>query len=318
MKNPVRRKTKSIKWLSNVHINEFRVKNLAEKIDNLDIEIPKWNDLVFPSDDEEFVNFVLVGNCINFGFNYPENNIKYKTKYKNKNWIGSMGLWATLHRAIEDYDIPIYDYNWLKNLSVEEWINLTDPIDVDMPYSIKRVKCLNSLGEFMDENNITTFKKLFEDYDNLYGNSGLIDFLVESKAYEDFRRYNNDKIRFDRKAQLAIMMAYNRISVHNNKSWGSFEDIDELVISSGSYIPAYLNSTQAIEYNNFLEEEINNQMIIKEDSEKEVEIRLATLKVGEMIKQEIDNINTSKLNYVLFNLAKSNNTVEHITPTNSY
>lgn len=165
--------------------------------------------------------------------------------------------------------------------------------------------------------------RMIKDYNNLYDNDGVIESLAHTEAYEDKREYNGRTIRFDKRLQLAIAMIYDRIYYHENMDWGNFNDIDKMTIFADYGIPAYLDSANLIKYNDELEQRIKNQEVIPENSTEEVEIRIATVKMGEYIQDYIyENKNkflsVPQLDYALWKLRKEAQTNEHLTPTDSY
>lgn len=321
--NPVR-KAESYNEMSHVQLNDSAIEDLAETLAEKEMEVPAWDAPVFPDEDAstaDVVDFLMIGNSINFAFNDPDTGEKFETEYLDIPWKGAFGMWAILSRAMDD-GVPVLNPDWLSSLTIEEFSDLTQPSgNVDLPHIANRVKNLNQLGDFMLHRDIDTFQTLFEEYDVLHG--GFIDDLVQCGAYQDERTYKGDTVPFNKRAQLAVTMVYDRLHYHGNQEWATFEDIDSLTLFADYGIPAYLNTVGAIEYSPELEQTIENQDEIPEDSPEEVEIRLATVQVGSILRDLLESqhgvsVGIPELDYTLWELRQEAETNEHNTLTDSY
>lgn len=322
-RNPVR-KAESYDELEHVELNPEAIEDLAETLSETEMEVPAWDAPVFPDEDsptEEVVDFLMVGNAINFAFNDPETGEKFETEYLDIPWAGSFGMWAVLSRAM-DQEVPVLDSEWLSSVTIEQFTELTEPSgNVELPHTETRVQNLNLLGEFMQERDLDTFQTLFEDHTELHG--GFIDDLTQCEAYQDKRTYRGETILFNKRAQLTVTMVYDRLNYHGDKEWASFEDMDSLTLFADYGIPAYLNTAGAIEYSPSLDKAVEDRGEIPENSAEEVEIRIATIKVGsllrDLLKSRYDQeIGVPKLDYTLWELRQEAETNEHHTITAAY
>jgi len=78
-----------------------------------------------------------------------------------------------------------------------------------------------------------------------------------------------------------------------------------------------------LEYSDSLQEQINNNKLIPENSNEEVEIRAATVISGELIQKQIKKQTGMKvgmvvLDYLLWQMRNDANTNAHITETTAY
>lgn len=135
--NPVRENIESVEELNHIELNENNVSKVVEDILE-EVEIPEWDAPVFPEDPHVFTSFILVGNTINFAFNNPDTGEKYATEYMDIEWSGAFGMWATLHRAIYQEEKPVLDPEWLSDVTVSEFEEMTDPVGTEMPYIEKK------------------------------------------------------------------------------------------------------------------------------------------------------------------------------------
>jgi len=308
-------------------VNEAEVEDLAETLANSQLEIPAWDAPVFPDEDassETVVDFLMVGNAINFAFNDPSTGQKFETEYLDfGGWKGSFGMWAMLKREM-DRGVPILDPSVLSQMTVDQFSDLIRPRgQADLPHVEKRVQNLNDLGAFMEDNGLESFQALFESHDSLHGEEGLITTLTECAAYQDERTYRGDSIVFNKRAQLAVTMVYDRMYIHNDHEWANFDDMDSLTIFADYGIPAYLNTVGAIEYSSSLTEAVRNNTEIPENSTEEVEIRIATVQVGSMLRDILESehnqtVGVPELDYALWELRQEANTNAHQTITDSY
>lgn len=321
--NPVRQ-AESYDGLEHVELDPSAIEELAETLAETDMNVPAWDAPVFPEENasaEDVADFLMVGNSINFAFNDPETGEKFETEYLDIPWSGAFGMWAILNRAMDE-GTPVLDPDWLSSLTVEEFSSLTQPSgEVDLPHIESRVENLNSLGEFMNERNLDSFQTLFENHDELHG--GFIDELTECEAYQDERTYRGDTISFNKRAQLAVTMVYDRLHHHGSQEWATFDDMGSLTLFADYGIPAYLNTVGAIEYSGDLEEAVEQRAEIPENSPEEVEIRIATIKVGSLIRDLLESrygmeVGIPELDYTLWELRQEAETNEHHTITDAY
>lgn len=324
--NPVR-EVEHYSGLENVSVNREAIDALAEELASEDqLEIPSWTAPVFPEEDappETVVDFLMVGNTLNFAFNDPETGEKFGTEYIGDEWNGAFGMWAMLKREL-DRGTPILEPEWLSSVTVDELVEISEPFEgKSLPHPEMRVKNLNSLGEFMSENGLDTFKTLFEETSVLHGQNGLINTLTECEAYQDERTYRGDTIVFNKRAQLAVTMVYDRLFDHSGYEWAKFTDVDSLTIFADYGIPAYLNTVGAIEYSQDLEEKIQSNTEISENSPEEVEIRIATVQVGSLLRDILEEehnryVGVPELDYALWERRQEADTNAHQTVTDSY
>jgi hypothetical protein len=188
-----------------------------------------------------------------------------------------------------------------------------------MPLVKERVDNLNTIGNLLISSDEERFCDMFKNYNQLFGEDGIITLLTSSDAYRDVRQLNGDMVWFDKRAQLLFAMVYDRVYHYGNQEWANYKDINEMTLFADYGIPAYLDSIDVFEYSDNLKDSISNGQIIEENSREEVEIRAATVKVGEMILENSDeDMNIPYLDYVLWSLRNDADTEQHITPTTAY
>ncbi len=324
--NPVRNDAKKVmNTAESVTINTEKISELSQQLINeYEFKPADWDAPVFPSisesDFETIVDFFIVGNSINYCFNDLDSGVKFSTEYLDIEWDGAFGMWASIKRAMDE-NIPILDANYLKNITKSELIQIFDSTqNTSMPMIESRVENLNTVGEMMEDLG-GSFVSLFEDDVQIYGENGIVELLVKSNAFKDERTYDEEIIRFDKRAQLSVCMIYGKCL--NTKYEFEIEDIDSFTIFADYGIPAGLFAYGVLEYSNPLQNQIESRNIIPENSKEEVEIRSATIIAGELIQKEIYNQSNNEismviLDYLLWQMRNDEDTIAHITETTAY
>jgi len=324
--NPVRTDAEKVmNHAESVTINTEKISELSQQlIDEYEFKPADWDAPVFPSisesDFETIVDFFIVGNSINYCFNDLDSGVKYATEYLDIEWAGAFGMWASIKRAMDE-NIPILDADYLKNINKSELTKIFDSTqNTSMPMIESRVNNLNTLGEMM-EGLGGSFVSLFEDNVQIYGKNGIVELLVDSNAFKDERTYNEETIRFDKRAQLAVCMVYGKCL--NTEYEFEIIDKDAFTIFADYGIPAGLVSYGVLEYNPPLQNQIESRNMIPENSKVEVEIRASTVIAGELIQKEIYNQSNKEismviLDYLLWQMRNDEDTIAHITETTAY
>lgn len=324
--NPVRQDAHRVmEDAEHVSVNDGAVETLAADLaDEYDFSLASWDAPVYPSVEEHgaetVIDFIMVGNALNYCFNDPETGEKYTVNHQGTEWRGAFGMWAALHRAFED-NIPILDADYLAVIDREDVEEVFKPVgNVELPMMDSRVEQLNAIGEYMQFHG-GTHANLFEEDVTLYGDGGLAEHLGTFPAYRDARSYDGETVRFDKRAQLTISMLYGKL----RGTIAEFEitDIDEFTIFADYGIPAGLHATGVLEYSDNLATHIEEQKPIPENDPMEVELRAATVVAGDRLKAELESTHDQDvivpvLDYVLWQMRNGAETNPHITLTTAY
>src|SRR5258708_4521415 len=85
-----------------VFLDVDRARSLAGRLAGEELIVPSWREVVFPKDDSEtFIDFIGVGNAINFAFTAFDTHESFSVEYADTNWRGAFAMWACLARALE-------------------------------------------------------------------------------------------------------------------------------------------------------------------------------------------------------------------------
>jgi hypothetical protein len=184
---PVRKSVATaVDKLDHIEINTAQIRSVAEEWADEEFELPSWRAPVFPDESaagtsvEDVIDFLFVGNSINFAFRKFESGEKFVAEYDGVEWAGAFGMWACLKRAY-DNDVPILDGGYLSQLSRPEVGNLFDPTDgQQIPMLDHRRRILNNVGDRL----VTDYDGHFHKFVTNAGNrwfddgNGLVERLV--------------------------------------------------------------------------------------------------------------------------------------------
>ena len=159
---------------------------------------------------------------------------------------------------------------------------------------------LNDLGQYLSTN--------FDgDFDNLIAAAGasvnrFIEILIKMPYFNDVEIYDNVKVAFYKRAQLA---AADLALAFKGDGRGHFNDLDRLTIFADNLVPHVLRVDHILTYDDSLLERINAGKLIPPGSKEEVEIRACAVHAVELLKNELQSkdprITSSNLDYLLWN-----------------
>jgi hypothetical protein len=308
-----------------VDVNREAARRLAgELVEEYDFECASWDGPMYPSLDdttiEDVVDFIMVGNSVNYCFNDLETGAKYKTEFLGTEWRGAVAMYAALKKAYDD-NTPILDAEYLRTITRSEVERVFQPsTDVALPMIETRVKQLRRIGELMNEHD-GSFATLFEDQVTLYGDDGVVESLASTDVFRDQRRYNGETVRFDKRPQLTVSMLYGKLLDTPHEF--SITDMDAFTVFADYGIPAGLVTQGVLEYSERLTTTIANHDTIPENAPEEVEIRAGTVVAGDTIKRFIRDVHdcdvtVPALDFVLWQMRRDRDTNVHLTATTAY
>lgn len=313
--------------LEHVSIDRAALERFAGELADGDARVPDWRHPVM-IDEREYgvdtvVDFFLVGNSLNFVFDDLADGRTFSTTYRNEAWHGSLAMWASLKRALES-GIPMTDGRYLEELAFEEVAQIFEG-DPPMPKLDARHEVLRHIGTRLDRRSERYLHEVVPDVSSLrlYDDGrGLVERLTEivPEAYADSREYGGRTVYFDKKAQLAGGMLYGRF---RDREGFDVVDIDDVTVFADYLIPALLRERGVIEYSSRLARAIDQGALIPEGSPEEVEIRLATVYVGEQLLAALrsrrdDSIHAFQLDQLLWQTARTMDLDHHFTDTVTY
>ncbi|SFR58223.1 queuosine salvage family protein [Halogeometricum limi] len=319
--------------LDHIKINNMAISDLAFELKNAKLEIPEWRHSIFLDENdpdesvESVINYILVGNSINFQFRDYESGEKFRSEYNGQTWTGAFGMWACLKRAC-DNGIPITNGEYLQSLSQSDVENIFHTSSgPDIPLLNERVKILNQIGEILVNKYDGNFSSVVSGAASYlyHDGNGLLEILNEDfPPYRDCAtiatEHGDREIHFLKRSQLAIAVLYGRFHESNKFM---IHDPMEFTVFSDYNIPNILRYYDILEYDRSLTEKIDSGEFIEECSQMELELRIATIRAADRLLLKLneyheDQITAPQLDWELFQKRDSVDTKPHKSITTNY
>lgn len=236
--------------------------------------------------DEETIDFLLVGNCINFAYTDFDTGIVFETEYAGRNWSDSDAMLVSIRRALEE-GVPFLDGSYLASVTRKD-LERVFRGTTEMPMLDERVRIFNEVGRVLAESYEGRFHRFTTSCaPRLYdGGNGLLERLVvEFPRFDDVSAYGSARPQFFKLAQLALWMTY--ASLHEQNRF-PIEDIDVMTAFADYIVPVALRVMGILEYSAELEAAIDARQEIPADSAWEVEIRAHSLHACDLLREEIN------------------------------
>lgn len=326
LRNPVRQSAYSVlEQAEHVTVNQDAVEELAAALaDEYDFTLASWDAPVFPSLDnapvKDVIDFIIVGNSINYCFNDLQTGEKYVYEYNGDEWRGAYGMWAALYQAYQR-GLSVTDPGFLQHLDTGTVESLFRPAgDVELPMMRTRLAKLKQIGRVMASAG-GSFARYFPGFIYAYGDDGVVDRLARTKAYQDEGRYKNARVRFDKRAQLAVSMLYGKLQDTTYEF--TIEDSDSLTVFADYGIPAGLRAHGVLSYSDELASKVDERKRVQAWSPHEVEIRAGTVVAGDRIKNVLEteyeeDVTIPVLDHVLWQMRTEAESTQHLTETTAY
>ncbi len=248
----------------NTYVDSLGDKNLG---------LPDWKLPVFlEGNDGKTIDYFFLGNAINFAFNDFETGVKYKFRYKDTDWAGAFGMWVALKAAVEDRRLSL-DGDRIrvngKPLSQIEPSDLDGILQKDskIPMFNERVEILREIGEGLELIYGGHASNLISAGRELFGPGGVVTKITtDFPSFKDCSVYSGREIVFNKRAQLAIAMIYERFLANGQKLF-SDEDMNEITVFADYELPKILHALGVLTYDSNLENRIQSGTLIERDSE---------------------------------------------------
>jgi ribosomal protein S18 acetylase RimI-like enzyme len=235
---------------------------------------------------EETIDFLLVGNCINFAYTDFDTGVVFQTEYAGRSWSDSDAMLVSIRRAVEE-GVPFLDGEYLASVTREDLERVFRGAS-EMPMLDERVAIFNEVGRVLAESYDGRFHRFTASCaPRLYdGGNGLLERMVaEFPRFDDVSRYGSARPQFFKLAQLALWMTY--ASLHDGDRF-PIEDLDAMTAFADYIVPVALRVMGILEYSPELEAAIEGRVEIPAGSAWEVEIRAHTLHASDLLREELN------------------------------
>lgn len=306
-----------------VWINEAAITNVAGILANEEFQTPAWREAVFPTDDLEFLDFIGVGNAINFAFTDFNTRQSFSLTYMGAMWRGAFAMWTCLQRAL-DAGINIIEGDVLRNLSFDAAREIFTGQTL-VPMLEERWRILREIGARLSERFDGRFRNFFQNgQPEAFGTEGLVPRLLQefpSFRDESIHRTSGRVLKFEKRAQLMGMMYQGRAA--SSTTLPKLVDFDVLGPIADYGVPRALHAVGILKYAPTVEEQVISGRVIEKDSVAEQEIRAqaiqAQLKLLTVLNQlRVCKISFIELDYKLWLLGRQSKEPHHLTKTSAY
>lgn len=224
---------------------------------------------------EETIDFLLVGNCINFAYTDFDTGTVFETDYAGRTWSDSDAMLVSIRRAVEE-GVPFLDGDYLASVTRDD-LERVFRGRTEMPMVDERVQIFNDVGRVLAESYGGRFHRFTASCaPRLYdGGNGLLERLVsEFPRFDDVSAYGSARPQFFKLAQLALWMTY--ASLHEGNRF-PIDDLGSMTAFADYIVPVALRVMGILEYSPELEAAIEARDELGAGSTWEVEIRAHTL-----------------------------------------
>jgi hypothetical protein len=143
-------------------------------------------------------------------------------------------------------------------------------------------EALNVLGRLVGERYGGRFAELIEGADG--SAERLVKLLAAMPFFDDVESWRGRRVPFYKRAQLT---AADLAIAFDSRSWGRFEDLDQVTIFADNLVPHVLRMDAVLLYDPDLAMRIDREKLIPAGSPEEVEIRASALHAVELMVEEL-------------------------------
>lgn len=285
-----------------------------------DLSIPSWREPVFPQDDnDDFVNFLGVGNAINFCFTDPKTGVQYRQEFRGCHWYGAMGMWASLMRAREA-GMHILNWKFLSKDLTESHVEEIFASDRPLPLMKERFLQLYRVGALMKRRKFSD--RIRDSRYRVFGSDGVMSQIVSYDAYFDSGWYHGCALPFHKRANLFAMMYHGR-ALASNGALPPMKDAADLTPPADYDVPRALRHLGILTYSDELARKVDAGEKIPKDSNMENEIRLQTVFAmrdlcDELSRVRQEPVTIAALDYKVWSAGRNVSTPHHRTATTAY
>lgn len=306
-----------------VSMEQAAVDRLAERLSIEEFEIPAWRESVFPTDEYMFVDFIFVGNAINFAFTDFETGRSFSVTHNGTTWRGAFAMWACLRRAL-DAGTNILSSDFLREVSLEQAREIFAG-DTQIPLIHERCTILQETGAILCERFGGQFRNLLKACDErAFGEQGVVTQLVDSFPSfrdESFHQPSGSLLKFEKRAQLLAMMYQGRAL--SSMQLPVLCDADDLGPIADYSIPRALHAAGVLQYSQGLQTRITNKVTVPQGSIEEQELRAQATLAQIVLRDSLRRLGKPKVNflsldYKLWTLGRAAAEPHHLTRTTAY
>ncbi len=251
------------------------------------LAVPPWDKHYHWHDDRgRAVNVTLLLDALNFCFWADPGEVRWTLTYDGDVLDGYWALAAALKRAIKEDECPLWDADFLQNITDEDVEDIFHPAGQSagrIPMFRTRVANMREVG-----------RVLCEKYDGWFGAAidaadgsapALVRRVVEDfPSFDDAVRRDGREVRLYKRAQILAADLYGAFDGHH---WGDLRDLDQLTAFADYKVPQILRAEGILGYAPDLAARIAARDPLHAESAEEIEIRAATVWGVELLRRAL-------------------------------
>ena len=283
-----------------VVIDTAQLKDVATRL--LEAPIPSWdNDLQLLGTAEETAQYYFFLDSINFCFWGKKDNPRWEYKI-NGEWVGGYYAYS---RAIKDAFLrnsKFFDASYLSEVSEEDFKSIFASGRNELQLIDERLEIIRKNFRILNENFDGKAMRLLQEA-GMDADAIVSALLEKFPTFDDSIIWNDNRAFFLKRAQIFVsdisFTGLPRLKIKN---------LDHLTVFADYKLHQILESFGVLKYNPELDSDIVNQVLIPKSSQKEIELRAASIAAIEQMRSEIEKlgreITTNELDWILWVKAK--------------
>lgn len=253
--------------------------------------------------EREAILFAFVCESINFCFWGNKNN---KDK-SYANYIGSERLFNNL-KCYAKKEKSFLNINTFINLTEDNFVNIIGNEFVDLPLLHERYLLLKDTVNVIYNKGENFYRELY----SIQTDFELLEYIVQNFwHFKDESLYKGQCIRFNKRAILLANDLYQLSDIVK----GNVKNLDNLTGCADYALPRLLYECGILKYSEELLKKITSSILIKHNSNMEIEIRANTLYAIELIRENLQKngvyFNSIEIDNIIWKMRKVKN---HLIP----
>ena len=291
-----------------VRIEPAGIARVAQALAGRELPVPAWDERHHWSDGAaRTLHATLLLDALNFCFWAEPGEPRWQIEYQGETLDGYWALAAALKRAIEEEGCPLWDPDFLCEVSEEDAEAILHPRGHHrgrIPLFKARVANMREVG-----------RVLCREYDGWFGAAveaadrsapALARLLAEQfPSFDDTAAYDGREVRLYKRAQILVADLY---GIFGGRHWGELRDLDGLTAFADYKVPQILRAEGILSYAPELAARIDAREPLPAESPAEVEIRAATVWAVELLRRALAErgmpARAFELDWYLWNLAQ--------------
>jgi len=267
-----------------VKINNEKILMLAQKIPEF-LNTSRAPFKIIGDELKNDLQLVFIKNSVNFSFWPDVSDAQWiveerEGESRHTRW-GADALSISLERALKN-GTKILSPNFLNTLTEGQVQYLFRGYQgTEIPMIHERLLCLKNVGFVLVGKFRGKYQNMIEESE--YDAVKLVNLIAEHfSSYFDISRFRSMRVPFLKRAQLCV---YHTHKVLGRYGENGLKNISELTAFSDYRVPQVLREFGVLEYSPHLAERIRKNVLILRDDPAEVQIRAATVRAIELIRE---------------------------------